>query len=155
MPAGTYPVRVTCAGTDATAEGRLTVVKNPRDLPDPRFDSAPRDAGPGYDAAGRDGRPDAGEGTDRRGHDESADRTGRGSEFGDRDAYEEEYGDFAGREPGRPHASPVAPVPAGGGGSAPAAEPPDTAGLVLAGTTAAIAGGLIWYRRRTNATQRW
>ncbi|GHF36606.1 hypothetical protein GCM10010218_17670 [Streptomyces mashuensis] len=55
-----------------------------------------------------------------------------------------------------PDASPVAPVPAGGGGTAEAASPeaPDTAGLVLAGTTAAIAGGLIWYRRRTNATQR-
>ncbi|MBB4892216.1 hypothetical protein FHS39_001227 [Streptomyces olivoverticillatus] len=53
----------------------------------------------------------------------------------------------------RQAATPVAPVPAGGGGTAhaAAAEAPGTPGLVLAGTTAAIAGGLIWYRRRTNA----
>ncbi|MEU7163737.1 hypothetical protein AB0A70_03690 [Streptomyces morookaense] len=57
--------------------------------------------------------------------------------------------------PGGHFASPVAPVPAGGGGTARVAVPeaPDTPGLVLAGTTAAIAGGLIWYRRRTDGRQ--
>ncbi|MEV4435250.1 hypothetical protein [Streptomyces sp. NPDC049555] len=123
---GTYPVKVTCAGTDATADGRLTVVDAhrgtaPHDGPDDDFEAAGR---AGHDAYG--------------GHEEDDDG----------------FGDAAGRDRAHPHASPVAPVPAGGGGSVPAPERPDTAGLVLAGTTAAIAGGLIWYRRRTDAAGR-
>ncbi|GAA2928980.1 hypothetical protein GCM10020221_26000 [Streptomyces thioluteus] len=51
------------------------------------------------------------------------------------------------------HGVPVAPVPAGGGGTAPAAasSTPGTPGLVLGGAGVLIAGGLIWYRRRTDA----
>lgn len=50
---------------------------------------------------------------------------------------------------------PVAPVPAGGGGTSMAtAEAPGAPGLVLAGTTALIAAGVIWYRRRNEAAQR-
>ncbi|MEU4210484.1 hypothetical protein AB0F13_10905 [Streptomyces sp. NPDC026206] len=132
--AGTYPVRVHCDGRDTTAAGELTVVTDGRELPDPRPAGHPGD-GPGRARTERD-RGDRGENGDR----------------GDRG----EYGDQDGRDPLDPHSSPVAPVPAGAGGTAPAAtaEAPDTPGLVLAGTTAAIAGALIWYRRRTNAAQR-
>ncbi|MEV4869671.1 hypothetical protein [Streptomyces syringium] len=50
---------------------------------------------------------------------------------------------------------PVAPVPAGGGGTSMAtAEAPGTPGLVLAGGTALIAAGVIWYRRRNEAALR-
>ncbi|MEU7136809.1 hypothetical protein [Streptomyces sp. NPDC046261] len=126
VSAGTYPVRVHCDGYDATAVGKLTVVTDGSDLGDP---SGSRTA----DHAGGPDHPDA--------------RT-------DRDRGE--HGDQDGRDHPYPHSSPVAPVPAGAGGTAPAgtAEAPDTPGLVLAGTTAAIAGALIWYRRRTNAAQR-
>ncbi|KNB49590.1 hypothetical protein AC230_29525 [Streptomyces caatingaensis] len=56
----------------------------------------------------------------------------------------------------REHGVPVAPVPAGGGGTAPAAAAgtPGTPGLVLGGAGVLIAGGLIWYRRRTDAARR-
>ncbi|MFI9238325.1 hypothetical protein [Streptomyces sp. NPDC053079] len=129
VPAGTYPVRVHCDGYDATAVGKLTVVTDGSDISD-RSDARGDHMG-GSDHS--DGRTDH----DRRDHD-------RG-----------ERGDQDGRDP-YAHSSPIAPVPAGAGGTAPGAtaEAPDTPGLVLAGTTAAIAGALIWYRRRTNATQR-
>ncbi|MEV5240496.1 hypothetical protein AB0K89_15560 [Streptomyces cinnamoneus] len=130
--AGTYPVRVRCDGYDAAAVGKLTVVTDGSDLSDPRS-SSDRDGG--YD------RPDR----DRGDHGDRGERDERG-ERGD-------HGDHGGREPHGLYSSPVAPVPAGAGGTAATAEAPDTPGLVLAGTTAAIAGGLIWYRRRTNARQ--
>ncbi|MFI1971741.1 hypothetical protein BLA24_19895 [Streptomyces cinnamoneus] len=144
VPAGSYPVRVDCDGHSATAHGRLTVVDKAslddraRDLPGP---------GPAEDDEPPDGR-----GYDDASHDES----------GPGGAYREEpgpgaYDERSDRAPQHhPHGSPFAPVPAGGGGTRPAAAPeaPDTAGLVLAGVTAAIAGALIWHRRRTGSAQR-
>ncbi|MFI0741680.1 hypothetical protein ACH4PU_26940 [Streptomyces sp. NPDC021100] len=60
------------------------------------------------------------------------------------------------RAPEHDHGVPVAPVPAGGGGTAPVAASgtPSTPGLVVGGVGVLIAGGLIWYRRRTEAGRR-
>ncbi|MFI9200114.1 hypothetical protein [Streptomyces sp. NPDC053048] len=55
MAAGTYPVRINCAGVDSTAEGKLTIVTDGRELPGRHFDGlsdVPSDR-TGDDHAGR------------------------------------------------------------------------------------------------------
>ncbi|WP_171166228.1 hypothetical protein [Streptomyces sp. I05A-00742] len=96
------------------------------------------DAGAASLTEGRDGR-DGHDGHDGRGH-EGLDG----------------HGTLAGADHDHDHGVPVAPVPAGGGGTAPlaASGSPGTPGLVVGGVGVAIAGGLIWYRRRTEAGRR-
>ncbi|MEW2580207.1 hypothetical protein [Streptomyces syringium] len=117
---GVYPVKVNCEGYDATAAGRLTIVKE------------------GEEPEGARDRQD-----DRVGA-ETHDRPEGGQPPGDHTLPDSSSSEL-----------PVAPVPAGGGGTSMAtAEAPGTPGLVLAGSTALIAAGVIWYRRRNEAAQR-
>ncbi|MGI5338158.1 hypothetical protein ACQEVS_12540 [Streptomyces sp. CA-181903] len=123
--AGTYPVRISCDGRDGVAEGQLIV------LPE----AGAASLADGHD--GHDGRVPAGGAHD--GHDG----------FAAQEHAQE-------RAPEHDHGVPVAPVPAGGGGTAPVAASgtPGTPGLVVGGVGVLIAGGLIWYRRRTEAGRR-
>ncbi|ARZ69960.1 hypothetical protein M1P56_03740 [Streptomyces sp. HU2014] len=139
---GTYAVRVHCDGHDAVAEGRLTIVDANEPLPRP--DNRTLNTGTGTGA---------GTGT------AYSDRTGR-AEHPDGPAHPPQGEPGDGTDRRTSHDAPVSPVPpvsavpAGGGGATLASDEPGTPGLVLAGTTALIAAGLIWHRRRNDAAAR-
>ncbi|MFF7729659.1 hypothetical protein [Streptomyces sp. NPDC008001] len=121
---GVYPVRVTCDGDDATAEGKLTVVPHGKPLPPP---------------SGHEQVPPP----------SPAPQSDRDRALDSRPAvHPQPPRQQAPHEP----PAPVAPVPAGGGATA-AENAPGTPGLVLAGVTALIATGLIWHRRRTESSR--
>ncbi|MEV4501263.1 hypothetical protein [Streptomyces klenkii] len=126
---GVYPVRVTCDGEDAVAEGKLTVVPHGKPLPVTH-------------AHEQVALPSQSPQQDRKQQD-------RERAMDSRPAVHPQPPQQAPHEP----PAPVAPVPAGGGGTA-AENAPGTPGLVLAGITALVATGLIWHRRRTEAAQR-
>ncbi|GGR06115.1 hypothetical protein WEB32_12685 [Streptomyces netropsis] len=123
---GVYPVKVNCDGYDAMAAGRLTIVNEGEEPPGARDRQDDRVGAEPHD------RPD--------GHTVPDGRLPGNHTLPDSPTSE----------------LPIAPVPAGGGGtsSMATAEAPGTPGLVLAGGTALIAAGVIWYRRRNEAAQR-
>ncbi|MFE0047836.1 hypothetical protein [Streptomyces albireticuli] len=131
---GTYAVRVDCDGHDAVAEGRLTIVDANEPLPErPDNRALNTEAGAGYTA-------------------------GPGSAHDDRAAHpaQGEQGRTSHDAPASPAVpvDPVSAVSAGNGSTSLASAEPGTPGLVLAGTTALIAAGLIWHRRRNEAAAR-
>ncbi|MGK5640559.1 hypothetical protein ACSNOK_19925 [Streptomyces sp. URMC 126] len=157
-PGSDVRIRVSgCAGERATAvsEAFVTEAKLTRDATGHLADATVRSTTTAgtypvrVSCDGRDGHaegqltviPDAGAASLPEAHD------GRGPAAGGPDGFAAQDHD---------HGVPVAPVPAGGGGTAPVAASgtPGTPGLVVGGVGVLIAGGLIWYRRRTEAGRR-
>ncbi|WP_168711461.1 hypothetical protein [Streptomyces sp. RKND-216] len=137
---GTYGLTVVCGEDEKRGEGSFKVVPAGDDGGQGRDGGQGGDgeeAGAGYEDGRPGGEPHAGR--DPGGH--------------DRPPWESEEG--GPYEPDDPHASPVAPVRAGGGGTAgdhasAATDTAERAGLALAGG-AAVAGAVTWAVRRRRA----